>query len=152
MLYLLFVALFVINLVGNVPLVIIPTLFYSQTVTVSLLFWIPIILRISVSQLYNFVAHILPFGSPYGLVLFLPLIEIFSQIIRPFTLMIRLRTNLSRGHIIMYMFSYFTLLSDILAPFIYLVLSLLLVLEVCISVLQAYIFSSLLGLYLSETF
>ncbi|MCA9750085.1 MAG: F0F1 ATP synthase subunit A, partial [Romboutsia sp.] len=61
----------------------------------------------------------LPYGSPVGLILFLPLVEIFSQIIRPFTLMIRLSTNLSAGHIMMYIFSYFTLLSSILAPFIF---------------------------------
>jgi F-type H+-transporting ATPase subunit a len=93
----------------------------------------------------------LPYGSPIGLMLFLPLVEIFSQIIRPFTLMVRLRTNLSSGHIIMYIFSYFTLLSSALAPFIYLVLAALFVLELCISALQAYIFVSLLVLYANET-
>jgi len=93
----------------------------------------------------------LPYGSPVGLILFLPLIEIFSQIIRPFTLMIRLRTNLSAGHIIMFMFSYFTLLSSVISPLIYVVLGLLFVLELCISVLQAYIFVSLISLYINET-
>lgn len=93
----------------------------------------------------------LPYGSPAALSLFLPIVEIFSQIIRPFTLIIRLRTNLSAGHIMMYMFSYFTLLSSVLSPFIYVVLSLLFVLELCISALQAYIFVSLISLYVSET-
>jgi len=93
----------------------------------------------------------LPYGSPVGLMLLLPLIEIFSQLIRPFTLIIRLRTNLSSGHIMIYMFSYFTLLSPILAPFIYVVLIVMFVLELCISALQAYIFVSLLVLYTNET-
>lgn len=106
---------------------------------------------VSVSQLKEFLAHMLPYGSPAGLMFFLPLVEIFSQIIRPLTLMIRLRTNLSAGHIMMYMFSYFTLLSSVLSPFIYVVLSLLFVLELCISMLQAYIFVSLLSLYIRET-
>jgi F0F1-type ATP synthase membrane subunit a len=96
-------------------------------------------------------AHILPFGAPVALILFLPLVEVFSQLIRPLTLIIRLRTNLSSGHIIMYMFSYFTLLSSALAPFIYIVLYLLFFLEVAISMLQAYIFVSLLSLYINET-
>ena len=96
-------------------------------------------------------SHILPYGSPIALILFLPLVEIFSQLIRPFTLIIRLRTNLARGHIIIYMFSYFTLLSSALAPFIHIVLAILLILEVCISILQAYIFVSLLALYVNET-
>lgn len=99
----------------------------------------------------GFISHILPYGSPAALILFLPLVEIFSQIIRPFTLIIRLRTNLARGHIIIYIFSYFTLLSSTLAPFIHIVLAVLLILEVCISILQAYIFVSLLALYVNET-
>jgi len=93
----------------------------------------------------------LPYGSPIGLMLFLPLVEVFSQIIRPLTLIIRLRTNLSRGHIILYMFSYFTLLSTSLAPFIGVVIFVLCILEFCISALQAYIFETLLSLYVAET-
>lgn len=147
----LFISFFVINLTGNIPLNSIPTLFYSQTLTIRLLFWVPIMICVSYTQFKNFIRHMLPYGSPAGLILFLPLVEIFSQLIRPFTLMIRLRTNLSRGHIMMYMFRYFTLLSSSLAPFIYVVLFALFVLELCISLLQAYIFVSLIALYVNET-
>lgn len=147
----LFITFFMINLSGNIPLNSIPTLFYSQTLTIRLLFWIPIMICVSITQLKEFIAHMLPYGSPVGLMLFLPLVEIFSQLIRPFTLMIRLRTNLSRGHIMMYMFRYFTLLSAALSPFIYAVLYALFILELCISMLQAYIFVSLISLYVNET-
>lgn len=147
----LFFSFLLINLIGNIPLNSIPTMFYSFTFSVSLLFWLPLIICVSFTQLKEFMAHILPFGSPVGLMLFLPLVEIFSQLIRPLTLIIRLRTNLSSGHIIMYMFSYFTLLSSVLSPFIYLVLYLLFFLELAISILQAYIFVSLLSLYINET-
>jgi F0F1-type ATP synthase membrane subunit a len=94
----------------------------------------------------------LPYGAPVSLMIFLPIIEVFSQLIRPFTLMVRISTNLSAGHIIMYMFSYFTLLSKALAPFIMTVISVLFVLELAISLLQAYIFVSLLALYFNETY
>ena len=147
----LFILFLMINLIGNIPLNSIPTLFYSQTLTVSLLFWVPIIICVSITQIKEFLAHMLPYGSPVGLMLFLPLVEIFSQLIRPFTLIIRLSTNLSRGHIIIYMFSYFTLLSSFLFPFIYVVLYALFILELCISMLQAYIFVSLISLYANET-
>lgn len=139
------------NLSGNIPLNSIPTMFYSFTLTIRLLFWVPLIVCVSITQLKDFLAHILPYGSPVGLILFLPLVEIFSQIIRPLTLMIRLRTNLSSGHIMIYIFSYFTLLSSVLSPFIYVVLYLLFFLELAISMLQAYIFVSLLSLYIRET-
>lgn len=147
----LFITFFIINLAGNIPLNSIPTLFYSQTLTIRLMFWVPIMICVSITQIKEFLAHMLPYGSPVGLILFLPLVEIFSQLIRPFTLMIRLRTNLSRGHIMMYMFSYFTLLSSVLSPFIYIVLYALFILELCISMLQAYIFVSLISLYVNET-
>lgn len=149
--YLLFFTMFITNLIGNVPLRAIPTLFYSQTLTISLLFWVPIIVCVFARQFKSFIAHILPYGSPIGLILFLPLIEIFSQLIRPFTLIIRLRTNLSRGHIMLYMFSYFALLSDALSTIIIPAIFILFILEICISILQAYIFATLISLYIVET-
>lgn len=147
----LFITFLIVNLTGNIPLNSIPTLFYSQTLTVRLLFWFPMMVCVSITQIKEFLAHMLPYGSPISLMLFLPLVEIFSQLIRPFTLIIRLSTNLSRGHIMMYMFSYFTLLSSFLSPFIYFVLYALFILELCISILQAYIFVSLISLYVNET-
>ena len=147
----LFIILFIINIIGNVPLNSIPSIFYRVTLTISLMFWIPLIVCTSIADIKEFLAHMLPYDCPVPLIFILPLIELFSQLIRPFTLIVRLRTNLSAGHIIIYLFSYFTLLSDTLAPFIYLVLCGLFVLELCISMLQAYIFVALLALYVNET-
>lgn len=149
--YILFFLIFLANLTGNIPLRSIPTLFYSQTLTLSMLFWVPIIVCVFATQFKSFIAHMLPYGSPAALMLFLPLVEIFSQLIRPFTLIIRLRTNLSRGHIMLYMFSYFTLLSDALSFVIYPAITILFILEICISILQAYIFVTLVRLYVAET-
>lgn len=136
---------------ANIPLFTIPIIFYSYVLFNALLFWIPII---GFGLYHNFkgiVSHILPYGAPTALILFLPLVEIFSQIIRPLTLTIRFATNISAGHIIIFMFSYFSILSSALAPFLYVVLTLLLILEVCIAFLQSYIFITLLRLYFSET-
>ncbi len=105
---------------------------------------------IFITQARDFVAHILPYGSPSALILFLPLVEVFSQIIRPFTLIVRLRTNLSSGHIMLYMFSFFSLSSFTLTLLLFVVLGILLMLELFISLLQAYIFTSLMYLYISE--
>lgn len=149
--YILFLFLFLTNLIGNVPLSSIPTLFYSQTLTLSLIFWLPIMVCVYLTQLKRFIAHILPYGSPLGLIIILPLVELFSQVIRPLTLIIRLRTNLSSGHIILYIFSYFTLLSDTLSVATVPVVFVLYVLEICISLLQAYIFVTLISLYVIET-
>ena len=106
------------------------------------------------TQFKDFIAHLLPFGTPMGLALLLPLIEIFSLSIRPFTLIVRLRTNLSAGHIIMFIFSYFALAvksMPALSGFIGIIMVALYVLELFVCVLQAYIFASLLTLYYKET-
>lgn len=105
---------------------------------------------IFMTQARDFIAHMLPYGSPSALMLFLPVVEVFSQIIRPFTLMVRLSTNLSSGHIMMYMFSFFSLSSFSLTVILVVVLGVLFILELFISLLQAYIFTSLLYLYISE--
>lgn len=139
-----------INLLGNVPGVLVPSSYYFYTCTLSLRFWVSLMFVIFITQIKNFVAHILPYGSPAALGLFLPLVEIFSQIIRPFTLIVRLRTNLSSGHIMLYMFSFFSLSSLTLILLTSLVVGMLFVLELFISALQAYIFTSLMFLYVSE--
>ncbi len=145
------ITLLFLNLAGNIPGFSIPTLFYYFTCSLSLIIWIRLILVVRKTQLKSFIAHILPYGSPIGLILLLPLIEIFSHIIRPFTLIIRLSTNLRRGHILLYIFSFFSLSSFGLTLRISLVLVILFLLELIISGLQAYIFTSLAYIYISET-
>lgn len=136
---------------ANIPGFTVPMMFYSYALFNALLFWVPIICYALATNFKGFISHMLPYGAPVGLMLFLPLVEIFSQIIRPLTLTIRFATNLSAGHIMMFMFSYFSLLSAPLAPFLYIVLIVLLIMEVFIAFLQSYIFITLLGLYLTET-
>lgn len=138
-------------IISNFPIFSVPIIFYSYVLIHALFFWIPLISFGLFRDFKGIVAHILPYGAPTGLIIILPLVEIFSQLIRPLTLTIRFATNLSAGHIMMFIFSYFSILSSALAPFLYIVLTVLLFIEVFIAFLQAYIFITLLGLYLSET-
>lgn len=140
-----------VNLAGNIPGFVVGTMYYYFTSTLSIRVWIRLIAVVVFSQFKSFVSHLLPFGSPLGLMLILPLIELFSHIIRPLTLMIRLSTNLSSGHILLYMFSFFSLSSFKLTVLISIPLLFLLILEFVVSGLQAYIFSSLAFIYISET-
>jgi len=94
------------------------------------------------------IVHLLPYGTPLGLTLLLPLIESIRQILRPLTLAIRLRTNLASGHILIFIISYFT---HLLGSRLGLIILGLQIFELAISGLQAYIFVALLNLYFSET-
>lgn len=136
---------------ANIPMFFVPTMFYSYVLFNALVFWVPIVGYALVTNFKGFMSHMLPYGAPVGLMLFLPLVEIFSQIIRPLTLTIRFATNLSAGHIMIFMFSYFAVLSAALSPLLYIVLFVLLIIEIFIAFLQSYIFLTLLGLYLTET-
>jgi len=136
---------------ANIPLFTMPMMFYSYVLFNALLFWVPIIAFGLYHNFDGIVAHMLPYGAPTALILFLPLVEIFSQLIRPLTLTIRFATNISAGHIMIFIFSYFSMLSSALAPILYIVLSVLLIIEVFIAFLQRYIFVTLLSLYFRET-
>jgi len=139
------------NLLGNIPFTNVPTMFYGFTFTLRLTVWLRLIVSNVIRQYYQFVRHLLPFGTPGPLMLLLPLIEILSQLLRPLTLAVRLRTNLCAGHILVFIFSYFfNLLPRRTFMGITLIIVGLQLLELAISVLQAYIFVALLRMYFTE--
>jgi len=142
------------NILGSIPGVVNSNLYYFLTCSISLVVWVSIIIITFITQFRDFVAHMLPYGTPTALMLFLPLVEVFSNLIRPFTLMVRLRTNLSAGHIMMYMFSYFAIAGKAyisLGISVRVLMFMLFCLEVFVCLLQAYIFTSLLALYYKES-
>lgn len=147
---LLFIFVFYQNIYGNIFYCLVPTLNYINTMYFSFSYFIPIVVIILMKQYVNFVRHIIPHGAPLWLFIILPIIELFRFIIRPLTLCIRLSTNLCAGHIIIYMLSNFALDLEIPNVRVYLVVSTLTVLEFFISLLQAYIFCSLIILYYEE--
>ena len=93
-------------IISNFPMFSVPIIFYSYVLIHALFFWIPLISFGLFRDFKGIVAHMLPYGAPTGLIIILPLVEIFSQLIRPLTLTIRFATNLSAGHIIIFIFSY----------------------------------------------
>jgi F-type H+-transporting ATPase subunit a len=147
----LFFYLLFLNLLSNLPFCASPSLYYYFSFTLSFIFCGSSIFIVFKRRLGSFVSHLIPYGAPMFLSVLLPVIELFSQLIRPLTLIIRLRTNLSAGHIMLYMFSLFSLSSSIAFFSIFVLSSLLIMLEVCISMLQAYIFVSLSHMYFVET-
>lgn len=92
-----------------------------------------------------------PKGAPLWMIVLLPLVEFVSVIMRPLILVVRLATNLAAGHILLFIFSYFASLLPPAAPLIGVLLRALFVMEFFISILQAYIFVTLLTLYVEDT-
>jgi F-type H+-transporting ATPase subunit a len=96
-------------------------------------------------------AHLVPQGTPYPLIPLIVLIELVRNFIRPATLSIRLAANMVAGHLLL------TLAggsASILSPSITLVsmvvITLIIVLELAVALIQSYVFSTLSSLYIGD--
>lgn len=96
-------------------------------------------------------AHLLPQGTPTLLIMFMVIIEIVSNIIRPITLCVRLTANLIAGHLLMSLLGNSLLRIRKLRAIISLASPIALtVLESAVACIQAYVFITLITLYTTE--
>jgi len=104
---------------------------------------------------FPYLKHYVPKGVNIGMGLFIGLLELISDFIRPLTLSVRLFANMYAGHITLGIFSVFTVLlleaSGAVKAIAILPLALQIVMygfEVFVAFLQAYIFSILTAVYI----
>lgn len=117
----------------------------------SFSFWLSIVLFGWFNFIKHFLCHLIPVGTPLALISFIVLVEVLSNFIRPIALTFRLTANIMAGHLLM------SLIGGALIslPLTHLLLggllqSLLVFIELGVSLIQAYVFSTLLTLYISE--
>ncbi len=144
------------NLIGLLP--------YGFTITGHIIFTFQIAFSlffgITLINLFNnqlaFFNLFVPSGVPKPLVPFLVVIEVVSYLIRPFSLSVRLFANMLAGHTLLNILSAFifnvfkkyALISFL--PLLFIVF--IIVLEFCIAIVQAYIFSILTCIYLNDVY
>ena len=120
----------------------------SSTICVSI--FIIGLFRFNLKFLYIFIPQ-----CPFILLPILIPIEIFSYLIRLFSLAIRLAANILAGHTLVHIIVSFILKIikfDLLLSFFFLIpLFLILILEFGVAFLQAYVFTVLVCIYLSDT-
>jgi len=95
--------------------------------------------------------HMVPQGTPAPLIIFIVIIEMIRNIIRPLTLAVRLSANMIAGHLLI------SLLRNFLKN-IYMkasiplssIIIILITLEMAVSMIQAYVFITLSTLYSNE--
>nr|YP_009327745.1 ATP synthase F0 subunit 6 [Armillifer agkistrodontis]APB92069.1 ATP synthase F0 subunit 6 [Armillifer agkistrodontis] len=90
-------------------------------------------------------SHLTPQSTPTPLIPPMTMIELLSLLIQPLTLSLRLMANLTAGHLLLNLIS-MAMNPPIFLPII-ITLTLLTFLELAISFIQAYIFTTLLTLY-----
>lgn len=142
------------NLFGMIP--------FSYTVTSHLI--ITFILALSIFKgvtliglgihKQKFFSLFFPSGTPIQLSPLIVGIEVVSYFSRPISLSIRLAANMIAGHILLRIISdfifnlFYTFKLLVLFPII--ILLVLMILEIFIGILQAYVFTTLLSIYINE--
>jgi len=139
------------NFLGLLPYVFTARRHMRFTLTIRRALWLRLIIPAFLFTPSLFLAHLVPKGTPVVLVPFMVLIELLSNIIRPFTLGIRLAANIIAGHLLLVLIS--TPVFRLSVGIILVVLGglfLLTVLELAVSMIQSYVFMRLGALYVRE--
>nr|YP_009744643.1 ATP synthase F0 subunit 6 [Rhopalosiphum nymphaeae]QIF10541.1 ATP synthase F0 subunit 6 [Rhopalosiphum nymphaeae]QYB20490.1 ATP synthase F0 subunit 6 [Rhopalosiphum nymphaeae]UYR21951.1 ATP synthase F0 subunit 6 [Rhopalosiphum nymphaeae] len=145
----LFISLFMFILMNNF-FSLFPYIFSSSShmvfsITLALPFWLFYIILSTCKNTKNMIAHLIPLNTPIYLAPLMTIIETMSILIRPMSLSIRLTANLIAGHLLMTLLNYNSLL--IIIIFIQMFM---MIFELCVALIQSYVFSILSSLYSSE--
>ena len=107
---------------------------------------------------FHFFSLFVPHGTPWWLLWLIPVIELISFLVRPFSLGLRLFVAMTAGHVLMEVFSSFIIDSAHAGPVIGVPVGLasmalmigISALELLVAGIQAYVFALLTSLYLND--
>jgi ATP synthase subunit 6 len=148
-----FITISLLNVLGLIPYIFVLTSQFVFTFMLSSWYFISLNLTGLYYHGLNLLNLFFPSGTPLSIIPLLILIEIISYIARMFSLAIRLFANITAGHILLKILSWFTyLLVDIFFVSLlgFILITTLWGLEFFISLLQAYVFLILLCIYLND--
>nr|YP_009112374.1 ATP synthase F0 subunit 6 [Murina leucogaster]AIY61534.1 ATP synthase F0 subunit 6 [Murina leucogaster] len=142
------------NLLGLLPHSFTPTTQLSMNLGMAIPLWAGAVILGFRHKTKLSLAHFLPQGTPLPLIPMLVIIETISLFIQPMALAVRLTANITAGHLLIHLIGSAALaLMDInmaTAFITFLILVLLTVLEFAVALIQAYVFTLLVSLYLHD--
>lgn len=148
----LLIIIFFNNFLGLFPYIFTASSHITFCLSLSLTLWLGIIIFSLFNFFNNTIRHLTPQGTPLLLMPFIVIIETISLIIRPFTLAIRLTANIIAGHLLITLLgSSGNSINNLFLLFLIISQILLLILEISVAAIQAYVFSILSTLYRRET-
>nr|ACH85668.1 ATP synthase subunit 6 [Nasonia giraulti] len=148
----LFMMIMLNNFLGLYPYIYTSSSQMSMSMTLSLTLWMMMMMFGWMINTNHMFIHLVPQGTPSMLMPFMVMIESISNIIRPLTLAVRLSANMIAGHLLMTLISSTgNKLNMVMLSIMLLTQSVLIILELSVSVIQAYVFSVLSLLYSTET-
>nr|QQQ88871.1 ATP synthase F0 subunit 6 [Hyalella kochi] len=139
------------NVMGLFPYVFTSSAHLSFSLCFGLVSWGGLMLYGWGCNYSNLLVHLIPQGTPAGLMPFMAVIETVSNIIRPGTLAVRLSANMIAGHLLLSLLSMAFVITPLLGvPLLMGAEFMLMSLEVAVAFIQSYVFSVLLTLYVAE--
>nr|QLY90174.1 ATP synthase F0 subunit 6 [Myotis mystacinus] len=142
------------NLLGLLPHSFTPTTQLSMNLGMAIPLWAGTVILGFRHKTKASLAHFLPQGTPLPLIPMLVIIETISLFIQPMALAVRLTANITAGHLLIHLIGGATLalmnISMTTAFITFIILVLLTVLEFAVALIQAYVFTLLVSLYLHD--
>jgi F-type H+-transporting ATPase subunit a len=145
-----FLFILVANLAGLLPYSFTVTSHIIVTFAMAAIAFIGITIVGVVNQGFGFLRMFAPAGVPWPMYLILTPIEIVSYFIRPISLSVRLFANMMAGHVLLKVLAGFVVTLGILGAIPLLVVVGMTALEALVAVLQAYVFTVLICVYLND--
>jgi len=143
------------NIIGLIPFVFTPTSHILLTFSLAFSCNISFIIIGFYENGFTFLKLFVPKGGPKWLFPIIGLIEFVSYLLRTFSLSIRLFANIMAGHTLLHILSGFVTLFIVsypsLALFPFILVLAVVGLEIGVAVLQAYVFTILLCIYLKDS-
>nr|QQW47704.1 ATP synthase F0 subunit 6 [Urva javanica] len=142
------------NLLGLLPHSFTPTTQLSMNLGMAIPLWAGTVIMGFRHKTKSSLAHFLPQGTPLPLIPMLVVIETISLFIQPMALAVRLTANITAGHLLIHLIGGATLvlmnISTSIAFITFIILILLTILEFAVALIQAYVFTLLVSLYLHD--
>nr|QBZ38203.1 ATP synthase F0 subunit 6 [Mahmutkashgaria sulcatus] len=143
-----FLLTLMINLMGLIPYTFTPSSHLSISVSMGLPLWLSFMTYSWKNYTNLMFTHLLPLNTPASIAPFMVIVESLSNLIRPISLSVRLTANMIAGHLLM------TLLGNMnkieIIPMILILQVTLLMFEISVAFIQAYVFTILMTMYSSE--
>nr|YP_007474872.1 ATP synthase F0 subunit 6 [Phyxioschema suthepium]AFC77860.1 ATP synthase F0 subunit 6 [Phyxioschema suthepium] len=146
----LFIWIGVMNLLGLWPFVFVGTSHLVVTLGMGLVLWFSFLLLGWIKNVKESSSHLVPEGSPMFLAPIMVIIEMISHLIRPVTLSVRLAANMMAGHMIIGLISGMSMggVGGMMVSIFF--QSMMVMLEIGVALIQAFVFSVLVLLYSTE--
>nr|YP_010235786.1 ATP synthase F0 subunit 6 [Bambusicaliscelis flavus]QTD82404.1 ATP synthase F0 subunit 6 [Bambusicaliscelis flavus] len=136
------------NLMGLFPYNFTPTSHISMSMSMSIPMWITLMIYGWTKFTNSMFIHLLPTGTPKMIMPMMIMIETTGNMIRPISLSVRLTANMIAGHLLMTLLGNINEMKMIILTMP--IQMMLMMFESSISIIQAYVFSTLITLYSSD--